>query len=59
MRSLPASTSTFMKPLVSSIVRVRSTTLIGSFAIRTAMPWRCASPSFNPTRASGGSVNMQ
>ena len=48
MRSLSAATSAFMKPLVSPIVRVRNTALIGSFAIRTAMPWRCASPFVQP-----------
>jgi hypothetical protein len=30
----------------------------GSFATRMAMPWRWASTSLKPTRASGGSVNM-
>src|SRR5229473_1705886 len=34
-------------------------TRAGSFATRTAMPWRWASSSLKPTRASGGSVNMQ
>jgi hypothetical protein len=29
-----------MKPRVSDIVRDRSTAAIGSFATRTAMPWR-------------------
>ena len=48
-----------MKPCVSSVASVRNTLLIGSFATRTIMPCRCASPSFSPTRASGGSVNMQ
>src|SRR5215831_14471761 len=52
-------TRAFMKPCLSSVVCVRSTALIGSLATRTETPWRCASLSVNPTRASGGSVNMQ
>ena len=40
MRSLCASTSAFIKPCVSAIVRVRSTALIGSVATRTSMPRR-------------------
>src|SRR5207253_2092443 len=59
MRSPGVSTSTFMKPAFSPVVRVRSTALIGSVATRAAMPrWR-ASSSLRPTRASGGSVNRQ
>src|SRR5262249_25608278 len=52
-------TRAFMKPCFSSVVCARSTALIGSFAMRTVMPWRRASASLSPTRASGGSVNMQ
>src|SRR5437899_2084114 len=59
MRLPSASTIAFRKPRVSEIVRDRNTATIGSFATRTAMPWRWASRSLKPTRASGGSVNMQ
>src|SRR5258708_23688446 len=59
VRSPPASTSAFVKPRVSDIVRDRNTATIGSFATRTAMPWRWASPSLKPTRASGGAGDMQ
>src|SRR3981189_684375 len=54
----PASTSAFMKPRVSDIVSDRNTAAIGSFATRTAMPWRRASPSLQPTRARGGGVGV-
>src|SRR6516162_4940211 len=50
---------TFIKPCVSSVVAVRRTAFIGSFATRAAIPWRFASSSLNPTWARGGSVNMQ
>ena len=42
MRSLSASTSAFIKPLISEIVRVRSTALIGIgiSATRTLRPRR-------------------
>src|SRR6516225_3754341 len=59
MRSSLAPTRTFIKPCVSSVVAVRRTAFIGSFATRAATPWRFASASFNPTWARGGSVNMQ
>src|SRR5260221_6223307 len=59
MWSLPASTSAFMKPRVSDIVRDRNTAAIGSFATRTAMPWRWASLSLKPTRASGGAGDIE
>src|SRR5262245_9252719 len=59
MRSSSPATTTFMKPCVSSVASVRNTLHIGSLATRTMMPCRCASPSLSPTRASGGSVNMQ
>jgi len=38
MRSLSAATSAFIKPRVSEVVRARNTAMIGSFAMRTAMP---------------------
>ena len=45
-----------MNPCVSSVVSVRRTALVGSLGTRTGTPWRRASPSVSPTRASGGSV---
>src|SRR5260370_34653580 len=57
-RSPPASTSALVKPRVSDIVRDRNTAAIGSFATRTAMLWRWASPSLKPTRASGGGEDI-
>lgn len=38
IRSLWLSTRAFMRPLVTEIVRVRSTALVGSLAIRTSRP---------------------
>ena len=58
IRSSDAETSTFMKPCFSFVASVRNTALIGRCATRTGIPRRSASPSLNPTRASGGSVNM-
>src|SRR3546814_4858489 len=48
-----------MKPADSDIVRVRKTAVIGSLATRAITPLARASSSLIPTRARGGSMNMQ
>lgn len=57
IRSLPTSTSAFMKPRVWESVWARSTAAIGTFANRYGVPRSFASRSLSPTRASSGSVN--
>src|SRR3546814_8885224 len=48
-----------MKPADSDVVRVRKTAVIGSLATRAITPLARASSSLIPTRARGGSMNMQ
>ena len=48
IRSPVASINAFMNPRVSSIVRVLSTAVMGSFATRTAIARRFASVSVRP-----------
>jgi len=48
-----------MKPRVSDIVRDRNTAAIGSFATRTAMPWRWAFAFAQANARERRVVNMQ
>jgi hypothetical protein len=59
MRSSFSPTRAFMNPCLWSVACAPSTESMGSLATRAMTPWRSASPSLSPTRARGGSVNMQ
>ena len=56
MRSLAASTSTFIKPCVSPRSRALPTRVIGMVATRAGLPRARTSASLKPTRPSGGSM---
>ena len=57
MRSVSASTSTFMKPWVSPRSRARPTRVIGITPTSAGLPAARTSASLMPTRPSGGSMN--
>ena len=56
MRSLAASTSTFMKPCVSPRSLARPTRVIGITPTSAGVPRARTSASLRPTRPSGGSM---